>query len=429
MATLFVSQLTYREPRLVGRIETDGFTFSYDSSFLACPYAAPLSCSLPLRGKPYAREEFRPYFEGLLAEGASRQMLAAELGVREDDWLSLLAACGRDCIGDVLIADQGDVLSDEAGYAHVDGEEIRRIVRDLSGIAEHNAEMRLSLAGVQGKTGLAHDPSSPITEGWLLPDGVAATTHMLKTSPMRDVPEIEFLCMKAARACGLDVADVSLLGFGNPVLAVRRFDRRIVSHGGAWHVERLHQEDLCQAFGETPGSKYAEIEGSSIRYIATFLRERSARPLQDVASFARQLLFSYAIGNCDAHLKNYSLLHRCTEGQKCRLELSPAYDLVCTTFYPKFSRNMAMGIGGVRDIDDVAPETLIRLAWELDIRIDALRRIAQAIADGLLDALACAGEGAYGPVLESTPYIAEDLIADIAPRVKVLRSFASGLSG
>lgn len=50
-------------------------------------------------------------------------------------------------------------------------------------------------------------------------------------------------------------------------------------------------------------------------------------------------------------------------------------------------------------------------------------------ADGLLDVLACAGDGAYGPVLESTPYIAEDLIADIAPRVEVLRSFASGLSG
>lgn len=47
-------------------------------------------------------------------------------------------------------------------------------------------------------------------------------------------------------------------------------------------------------------------------------------------------------------------------------------------------------------------------------------------ADGLLDALECASEGAYGPVLESTPYIAEDLIADSAPRVEVLRSFASG---
>ncbi len=425
MGTLLVSRVSYRVPELVGRIAADGSIFTYDVAYLSNPHAAPLSASLPLRAEPFSQPQYRPYFEGLLAEGIARQALAAELKLREDDWLAMLVACGRDCIGDIVIADEYAPMPVDAGYVSVTQAEIMHMLESLPQIAEHNADRRLSLAGAQGKTGLAHRPDCTMETGWLSPRGLAATTHMLKTSSMRDVPENEFLCMQAARACGLNVAKVSLLSYATPVLVVERFDRRIVEAREGWHVERLHQEDFCQAFRMLPGSKYAELEGGSVRRIASFLRERSARPVREIMAFAQQLLFSYVIGNCDAHLKNYSLLYRESNGgQSVSFELSPAYDLVCTTLYPKYSRDLAMDLGGARSIDEVTPETLENLARELGIKDHALRRIAKKIAATLVGALDRAGSGDADPVLESTPYVADDLIADIEPRLEVLRAFS-----
>ena len=427
MAELAIAQLTYREPRHIGTISSDGSLFTYDPAYLAQPDATAISLSLPLREEPYRKVEYQPYFEGLLPEGFSRQALVAELQLREGDWLSLLAACGNDCIGDVLVIAANDNVRRPTCYQPIDQQTLKLMFQNLPAIAEQNAEMRLSLAGAQGKTGLAHDPAAPMSEGWLQPQGLAATTHILKTSPMRDIPEIEFLCMKAAQACGIEAANVSLLDFANPVIAVERFDRQIVQDGNGWHVERLHQEDVCQAFGMTSGSKYAELDGGSIHDIAVLLRAKSVRPARDIAAFAQQLLFNYVIGNCDAHLKNFSLLYRkgSVEGRPV-ISLSPAYDLVCTTYFPKYSRDMAMKMGGAHSIDDVTVGTLSSVAHELGITVRALQTLAAPIAGRLLPVLEAAGDGAMGDILESTPYIAEDLAKDFEPRLEVLRKFCEG---
>lgn len=424
MEELAISQLTHQEPRRIGTISPGGSSFTYDQTYLSRLDATPVSLSLPLRETPFSAVEYRPYFEGLLAEGFSRQALVAELQLREGDWLSLLAACGSDCIGDVLVTAANDNVRRPTGYQPIDRQTLTLIFQNLPAIAEQNAEMRLSLAGARGKTGLAHDPAAPMNEGWLRPQGLAATTHILKTSPMRDIPEIEFLCMKAAQACGVATANVSLFDFANPVLAVERFDRQIVRDEDGWHVERLHQEDVCQAFGMTSESKYTELDGGSIHDIAALLRAKSVRPARDIAALARQLLFNYAIGNCDAHLKNFSLLYRkgSVEGRPI-ISLSPAYDLVCTTYFPKYSRDMAMKMDGTCGIDDVTAITLSSVAHELGITVRTLQTLAAPIAEQLLPAIEAAGDGIMGDVLESTPYIAGDLVRDFAPRLKVLRDF------
>ncbi|MGI6032539.1 MAG: HipA domain-containing protein [Coriobacteriales bacterium] len=60
------------------------------------------------------------------------------------------------------------------------------------------------------------------------------------------------------------------------------------------------------------------------------------------------------MGDCDAHLKNFSLVRQDRAG-KSALRLAPAYDLVCTTRFERFSRDMAIAIGGMRDIDAITP--------------------------------------------------------------------------
>lgn len=423
MERLYVMRLQLFEPQTVGVIELDGdATFSYADEYRACAAALPLSESLPLRSEPYSQREFLPYFEGLLPEGEARAALASELKIPLSDSVSMLAACGCECIGDILISESGEKTVD-GGYEEIDGPAFRKLFSSDASVAAQNSASRLSLAGTQTKTGLAHLPGSPMDEGWLKPKGYAATTHILKTSHLRDVPEIEFLCMTAAKSCGISSANVSLIESFNPVLAVERFDRVAQYDGNRLTVTRLHQEDLAQAFGIWPALKYNELESGSVKAIAAFLKARSLKPARDIAAFAQRLCFNYLVGNCDAHLKNYSLLSEPSTGTGNYVSLAPAYDFVCTTIFERFSREMAMELGGARLIDEATPDSLATLAGDLGITESALSRLIRQMPERIWTALEQAAKGKYGDVLESTPFIAEDLLADMAPRIKAVEDF------
>ena len=68
-------------------------------------------------------------------------------------------------------------------------------------------------------------------------------------------------------------------------------------------------------------------------------------------------LFDYAVGNCDNHLKNWSLVW--DEDWK-QVRLAPLYDVLCTTVYPNLVREMGVSFGGSRKIDDVSRESVLR---------------------------------------------------------------------
>lgn len=430
MASLYVYRLRHGSAVLVGALEEYGTSFSYDAEYLGLPEVTPLSLSLPLRPERFNGAEIRPYFEGLLAEGRARAALASELGLAEEDWVGMLVACGRECIGDVLVLDRPvEHPLDVGEYESLDEDDLRRMFLDEPGVARENVETRLSLAGTQSKTALARDYGAASSGRWLRPVGLSASTHVLKTSHLRDLPEVEYLCMTAARQCGMNVADVELLGYGNPVLAVERFDREVSLADGGMTVSRRHQEDMAQALGVGGGSKYAELKGGSIRRMAELLRRHGLRPASDVAGLAQMACLNYLMGNCDAHLKNFSILHEGNDREEGALvSLAPAYDLVSTTYFPKHPRRLAMRIGDAQTIDKVTPESFRALAVDLGIRDSALRRLAAPLVEGLAEGVRRAGEGEFGPVLESTPYVAEDLIDTMAPRVGILSEYCSGQS-
>lgn len=225
MDALSVFRMDGSDPRLLGRINLDPVTFSYDPGYLADPDARAVSCSLPLRNEAYSESTLAPYFDGLLPEGAARRAIAAQLGIEPDNYLLLLLRCGLETIGDVAITN-GEAPNPRGSYRRLSGFDLRALFSAMEELAESNSEARLSLAGTQGKAGLAHMPGAPMDEGWLQPLDGAASTHILKTGSLPDIPLLEYLCMKAAAACGIAVAPVHLLDFGRPVLCVERYDRR-----------------------------------------------------------------------------------------------------------------------------------------------------------------------------------------------------------
>ncbi|MBS5864744.1 MAG: HipA domain-containing protein [Coriobacteriaceae bacterium] len=209
---------------------------------------------------------------------------------------------------------------------------------------------------------------------------------------------------------------------GNTAICVERFDRQISKDANKkLTVLRRHQEDFSQALRLSSGSKYAELEPSSAKVIAELLKQHSARPLNDIRTFAHITLFNYLIGNCDNHLKNFSLIH---EGQWVRL--SPAYDLVPTTIFPRFSREMSMNIGAHRNIDEINSRDFSLFANELSISPNLLRKLAKKMIHTLPSAIMVEAYKQEALGFETLPYDAKDLVDNLQTRLHVLESFVEG---
>lgn len=405
---------------LGGRTRADA-TFQYDPGYLNADNARAISFSLPLAAEPYCPEDTRPYFDGLLPEGASRRSLAAEIGCREDDYPTLLARCGLDCVGDVVI--NPEAYAGKRAYEPVDLKSIASNSRRPRSAAIMQKESRLSIAGVQGKTGLYHDGARPVDEGWFLPVGGAPSNYIAKFADeeVPDLIELEYLCLTAARLCGVAAPEAELLFPASPILCVSRYDRAVPSSRTASGLAlpvRQHQEDMAQALGVSSGSKYAELAPSTASAIAELLADHSASPALDIAAFVRLALFNYAIGNCDNHLKNYSILY--SENWSA-IRLAPAYDLVSTAHYRSFSTEMGMRIGGTRTLENVTRADILEFSHQVGVSESVVRNAALEIAEGVLPAFkkACSHLEAMG--FEDAPYLTAELEEDFFPRIETLR--------
>ena len=116
-----------------------------------------------------------------------------------------------------------------------------------------------------------------------LPLGGAPSTHILKPGVERfeGVVSNGALCMKLAAAVGLPAATVETRTVeGMAYLLVERYDRAYRQVAGEAPVlERLHQEDSCQAQGIVSETKYQKEGGPSLKQCFGLLRAKSqARP-------------------------------------------------------------------------------------------------------------------------------------------------------
>jgi serine/threonine-protein kinase HipA len=194
------------------------------------------------------------------------------------------------------------------------------VIRYRAEVAE-----RMSISGVQDKVSLRyHDGELVPTErdGEFILKPIPGTPLPRHTD---QVPANEHLTMRiAAQVFAIETAANALLDLadGEPAYLTRRFDRR----GG----RRLDMEDFCalsEQSPETHGRNY-KYQGSYERIGQLMRRFCPAYPVEAEKLFAR-IVFCYAFGNGDAHLKNFSLFTS-PDGDPV---LTPAYDLVNTTLH------------------------------------------------------------------------------------------------
>jgi serine/threonine-protein kinase HipA len=331
-----------------------------------------LSLSLPVDDRRYTQGVVRPFVDGLLPEGESRRSIARDVGVRADDSYGLIRELGRDCAGAVVVQPLDDPPPPQATTVTaepLDLRELESLVRNLrSAPLGAGGRVRVSLAGVQEKLLLTRMPNG----GWGRPVDGTPSTHILKPeiAAYPQTVENEVFCMRIARNLGLDVAPVETSEIaGRKLIVVERYDRAVSADGS---VERIHQEDFCQATGTAPEMKYEEDGGPSLRRIAGIAQSVAAP--DSLERLLQAIALNVLVGNGDAHAKNLSLLHHPTGA----LTLAPLYDLMCTLHYG--DRRLAMYIDAVQRTDRVTAKRIVNEA----VRWGMSRDRARATIDNLL---------------------------------------------
>ena len=343
----------------VGKIEGSSYEdacFSYDEDYLS-ENGKAVSISLPLQVKPFSPEKTRIFFDGLLPEGFLRRTIATNMHFDENDYLSILYNLGRECIGAIRIEEND--REEKSGYERITSKQVEELAAEgTTKSTEIVIKTHLSLTGASGKVGLYYDDKE---KKWYLPYGLAPSTHIVKQSHIRldGIVTNEQLSMLAASKCGISVPESFIINVGKGIdsevlFATKRFDRITDETSdlidGLKRPFRIHQEDFAQAMGIASFEKY-ETEGQNYaEKMFEMIRNYASNPMEDQLALWNRIVFNYALGNTDAHIKNYSLLY---DSDMESVRLAPAYDMLSTVIYESATRNMSFNIGGKINLDRI----------------------------------------------------------------------------
>ncbi len=381
----------YLHDELVGHlIQDDGgqMVFDYVQSWLNKPGATPLSQSLPLRMERFTRNECRGFFAGILPEESKREIIARNLGISARNDYAMLEQIGGECAGAVTFIPAGQALPERNNsYRTLSSNELAAILKELPKrpLLAGEKGIRLSLAGAQDKVAVRIE-GDEIS----LPLGGAPSTHILKPGMEHFAGLVfnEALTMNLATAIDMPAAKVETrIVEGIEYLLVERYDRTHRQSGEANVLERLHQEDFCQAQNIVSEMKYQKEGGPSLKQCFRLLREASSAPVIDLARLLDAVIFNYLVGNNDAHGKNFSLLYHGVGTANLEIRLAPLYDVVNTIHYHELSTNMAMKIGGEYLSERVTPRDFEKLAEEAGLAKPLVRRRVPELAEAIIAGL------------------------------------------
>src|SRR5712664_1512907 len=366
-------------------IQDDGgqMVFKYLEAWVNRPGATPLSQSLPLRKNRFSRKECRGFFAGILPEENKREIIARNLGISARNDFAMLEQIGGECAGALTFIPAGLPRPERNyGYRNLSSHELASVLKELPTrpLLAGDEGIRLSLAGAQDKIALRIE-GDEIS----LPLGGAPSTHILKPAVERFAGVVfnEALCMNLASHMNLPTAKVETRKVEDvEYLLIERYDRTHATIDGAPGVERIHQEDFCQALNIVSELKYQKEGGPSFKQCFALLRNISTAPVIDLANLLDAGIFNYLVGNNDAHGKNFSLAYPDKE-----IRLAPLYDAISTIYYPELNTDMAMRIGREYSSDKITPKDFEQLAGDAGLAKPLVRRRVPELATAAIEAL------------------------------------------
>ena len=308
----------------------------------------------------------KKFVNNLLPEGNGLDAISIILQISKANKFGLLEAIGNETAGALTFSPDNIVVTN---FREISNEELteRIINKENINITLWDGKIRLSLSGVQDKLPLVvlNDNKYGIGEGKI------ASTHILKFEKKDDIHLVlnEYFCMKLAKLCGLNVAEVEIRKFGTQnVLFVKRFDREFFEiDDKSFEISKRHIIDGCQLLDLDVNMKYEKVY-TDYRGNANFknLFESSKLTTNKILTKLNLLkwtLFNLCINNFDAHAKNISFFVN-----KNGLELTPLYDLVNIDMYPQFHNNFAMAFGDEFDSKKIGIYDIVGFCVHIDIQ-------------------------------------------------------------
>lgn len=330
-----------------------GVRFEYERAYLESGLPA-IATSLPLSAESITLQNGATpaFFAGLLPEGPRLIAMKNRIKASLNDELSLLLEIGQDLVGDVQVLLKGvnPSLDRESLSLALTGSDFSfKQIRQA-----HYGSRASGIPGVQDKV------SSKMLNA---PVRSANIDYILKLNP-DSVPfavQNESFFLGLANQCGIETAKFKMLADseGEHALRLKRFDR--ISSGAI--KLRLAAEDGCQVLNQYPSEKYNQD------FITVATKLISLCPARAVAGLTlfKQLVFSWLIGNGDAHAKNYSIL----ETPSGEWRISPAYDLLCTRYYQ--DREMALPIN--EQVTGWSRQLLVEAASKIQVPEKAAQKV------------------------------------------------------
>lgn len=135
------------------------------------------------------------------------------------------------------------------------------------------------------------------------------------SNDLYSVVKVEFIAMRLAKACGLNVARVRLASaLGKDVLLIERFDRVRAADG--WRRRAMLSALTLLELDEMM-ARHASYET-----LAEIVRHRFEEPCETLRELFGRLVFNILCGNTDDHARNHAAFW---DGKE--LSLTPAYDI------------------------------------------------------------------------------------------------------
>jgi serine/threonine-protein kinase HipA len=302
---------------------TGGSRFTYTTG-----WNTEIGCCFPVSRREHEwKQGLHPFFQHLGPEGWLRDKQAHVAHIQEQDDFGLLLRFGADCIGAVSVRGKNDAA------------------QNLPPVNEVTASPGRTISGVQRKLLAVKegDHFAPAAA-----TGPAPYIAKFNSDRLDSLVRNEALSLRwAAALLGADEVNIFTQGqvskLNEVALVVTRFDRTPEN-------EKLRLEDFAQILVKPRGADFSGKYDASYEEVAAALKKHSVRPKIDLLKFFRRVIVFVLVGNCDAHLKNFSLLET-PQG----LRLSPAYDILNTALYDGYDQNVALSIDGKKpNLDEVA---------------------------------------------------------------------------
>lgn len=179
-------------------------------------------------------------------------------------------------------------------------------------------------------------PKAPIED-----NGVKCIAKFSSSTDTYSVVKAEFIAMRLASLCGLNVAPVSMVKSGQKdVLLVERFDRDHTP--GGW-TRRLMVSALTMFELNEMMARYA-----SYQEFAQLIRHRFTAPRESLHELFGRIVFNILCGNTDDHARNHAAFW---DGRQ--LTLTPAYD-ICPQGRTGGEASQAMRINGPSQLSRIS---------------------------------------------------------------------------